>query len=78
MRTVCALLDLNEVPYSCDTIDIFSEQGQKEYLGFNPSEQMPTIIEGYQTILGDPPHLYKYLCKTKAIDEKFYPNKDMN
>lgn len=39
---------------------------------------MPTIIEGFQTILADPPHLYKYLCKTKAIDEKFYPTKDMN
>lgn len=39
---------------------------------------MPTIIEGLQTILADPPHLYKYLCKTKNIDEKFYPTKDMN
>jgi glutathione S-transferase len=39
---------------------------------------MPTLIEGYQTILGDPPHLYKYICKTKGVDEKFYPMKDMN
>lgn len=38
MRTVCALLDLNEIPYQQDTIDIFTESGQREYLGFNPSE----------------------------------------
>jgi hypothetical protein len=31
MRTVCALLDLNEVPYQCDTIDIFSKEGREEY-----------------------------------------------
>lgn len=39
---------------------------------------MPTLIEGFQTILADPPHLYKYICKTKGVDEKFYPSKDMN
>lgn len=39
---------------------------------------MPTLIEGFQTILADPPHLYKYICKTKQVDEKFYPIKDMN
>lgn len=39
---------------------------------------MPTLIEGKQTILADPPHIYKYICKTQAIDEKFYPTKDMN
>lgn len=78
MRTVCALLDLNEIQYQSETIDIFTESGRKDYLGFNPSEQMPTIIEGFQTIVADPPHLYKYLCKTKPIDEKFYPTKDMH
>ena len=78
MRTVCALLDLNDISYMCETYDIFTETGRKDYLGLNPAEQFPTIIEGYQTILADPPHLYKYLCKTKQIDEKFYPHKDMN
>ena len=39
---------------------------------------MPTIIEGLNTVLGDPPSLYRYICKTKNIDEKFYPTKDMN
>ncbi len=28
MRTVCALLDLNEIPYGCDTIDIFTREGR--------------------------------------------------
>ena len=78
MRTVCALLDLNEIPYTCDTIDLFTRAGQLEYQGYNPGEQMPTIIEGMNTILADPPHLYKYLCLTKDVDEKFYPTKDMN
>ena len=39
---------------------------------------MPTLIEGFQTILADPPPLYKNICKTKGVDEKFYPTKDMN
>jgi len=47
MRTVCALLDLNEITYQCETIDIFNELGQRDYIGFNPSAQMPTIIEGF-------------------------------
>ena len=37
MRTVCALLDLNEVQYQQDIIDIFSEEGREKYIGFNPS-----------------------------------------
>ena len=39
---------------------------------------MPTLIEGLTTILADAPHLYKYICRTKAVDEKFYPTKDMS
>ena len=37
MRSVCAILDLNEIPYTYDTINIFSKEGQFEYQGFNPS-----------------------------------------
>jgi hypothetical protein len=47
MRTVCALLDLNEIQYTTDIFDIFSESGRKDYLGLNPSENFPTIIEGF-------------------------------
>jgi hypothetical protein len=39
---------------------------------------MPTLMENNQTILADPPHIYRYICKTKTIDEKFYPTKDMS
>ena len=78
MRTVCALLDLNEVEYQTDTIDIFTKEGRKEYQSFNPSQMMPTLIDGFLTVLGDPPHIYKYICKVKGVDEKFYPTKDMN
>ena len=78
MRTVCALLDLNQVSYTAEQVDIFSDSGRRDYAGLNPADQMPTIIDGLWTMLGDPPHLYKYLCKTKEIEEKFYPSKDMN
>ena len=78
MRTVCALLDLNEVQYQTDTIDIFTKEGRQEYQSFNPSQMMPTLIDGFLTVLGDPPHIYKYICKVKGVDEKFYPTKDMN
>jgi len=37
MRTVCALLELNEIPYQCDIMDIFSDDGRQDYKGFNPS-----------------------------------------
>lgn len=65
MRTMCALLELNEITFQQDTIDILSKEGRAEYLGFNPSDMMPTIIEGYKTVVGDPPTLYKYICKTR-------------
>jgi glutathione S-transferase len=38
MRTVCALLELNDVLYSSESIDIFTEMGMKEYGGLNPTE----------------------------------------
>ena len=47
-------------------------------MSLNPAMEVPTIIEGYQTIIGDGPTLYKYLCKGKTLDEKFYPHKEMN
>eukprot|EP00347_Sterkiella_histriomuscorum_P018704 403344494 len=78
VRTVCALLELNEIPYQFDAVDIFSQDSMDYYLGFNPSQMMPCLIDGFQTILADPPHLYKFICKTKIVDEKFYPIKDMN
>jgi len=37
MRTVCALLELNEIPYECQIMDIFSDDGRQDYRGFNPS-----------------------------------------
>ena len=78
MRTVCQILDLHYIVYEPITYDIFLQQGRKEYLDLNPSEQMPTLTDGSQTIIADPPHLYKYLCKTKSIDEKFYPWEEKN
>ena len=78
MRTMYALLELNELPFKCDEVDVLTREGHAEYIGFNPSDMMPTIIEGYKTVVADPPTLYKYICKTKSIDEKFYPLKDMN
>lgn len=47
MRTLCILLDLNEIPYSTENIDIFSDAGRKDYFSLNPGEQLPTIIKHY-------------------------------
>ena len=77
MRTMYAILELNEIPYQLapmDDMDIFSKEGNAKYLGFNPSGMTPTIIDGFYTIVGDPPTLYKYICKTKNVEEKFYPS----
>lgn len=38
MRTTCALLDLNEVTYTAEDLDIFSQHGRNEYLKLNPGE----------------------------------------
>ena len=59
-------------------MEVFTELGRKEYLSLNPGDQMPTIIRGYQTLIGDPSHIYKFLCRSENIDQKFYPTKDMN
>ena len=77
MRTMYAILELNEIPYSLapmDDMDVLTKEGNAKYLGFNPSGMTPTIIDGFYTIVGDPPTLYKYICKTKNVDDKFYPS----
>lgn len=47
MRTLCALLDLNEIAYSVENMDVFTESGRASYGSLNPGEQMPTIIKGF-------------------------------
>lgn len=39
---------------------------------------MPTVIDGFTTIVADLATLIKFLCRKKGLDEKFYPVKDMN
>jgi hypothetical protein len=87
MRTLCAVLDLNDIKYNGTDINIFDGE---EYLdwsdpGFNPSGyQTPTLAENGKTIIGDAPCIYKYICMTKRfqsdkqIEENFYPRKKMN
>lgn len=72
-----AILELNEIPYQLapmEDMQLLNKEGNAKYLGFNPSGMTPTIIDGFYTIVGDPPTLYKYICKTKSVDEKFYPS----
>lgn len=47
MRTLCILLDLNEIAYSTENVDIFIDSGRKDYFSLNPGEQIPTIIKGF-------------------------------
>jgi hypothetical protein len=39
---------------------------------------MPTIIDDQLTFIGDPPHLYKYLCRTKEMNENLYPMNNLH
>jgi len=47
MRTIVAILDLNSIPYTLEQIEMLTAVGQKEYLGVNPGQSVPTLIEGY-------------------------------
>jgi hypothetical protein len=68
MRTTCILLELNEINFSAENMDVFTETGRKEYISLNPGDQMPTVIRGYQTVVGDPANVYKFLCRSENID----------
>ena len=90
MRTICAVLDLNDIKYSHEDVNIFEGDDHLSYdePGYSPSGyQTPTLAENGQTIIGDSPTIYKYLCLTKRasksgddqqIDEIFYPRKKLN
>ena len=87
MRTLCAVLDLNDIKYTQLDINIFDGQVYLDWNdpGFNPSGyQTPTLAENGKTIIGDAPSIYKYICMTKRygqdkqIEENFYPRKKMN
>ena len=87
MRTICSVLDLNEIKYEKTDINVF-KLGKKnqnfEYGGFS----IPTITDGARKIIADGPTLYKYIClkknlktnmgPTALIEENFYPRKKMN
>ena len=68
MRTLCAVLDLNDIKYTHNDINIFDGDLYLDWgdPGFNPSGyQTPTLAENGKTIIGDSPTIYKYVCLTK-------------
>jgi hypothetical protein len=72
MRTICSLLDLNEINFSYEDVNVFkNENGVKcsqSDPGFNPSGySVPTLADNDKTIIADGPTLYKYLCYTKSL-----------
>jgi hypothetical protein len=83
MRTVCALLDLNNIKHDQKEFNIFEDQAplsQKDP-GFNPlGYQHPTLVHQNQTIIGDSSSIYKYLClnQTISVDENYYPRQRKN
>ena len=83
MRTVCALLDLNDIKHEQKEYNIFENQSplsQKDQ-GFNPlGYQNPTLVHSNQTIIGDSSSIYKYLCLSQSIsvDENYYPRQRKN
>ena len=84
MRAICAILDLSDVKYSQMEISIFDENEvvSESRPGFNPlGYETPTLVYGGQTIIGDSPTIFKYLCMSsfgQKIDENFYPRKKVN
>jgi len=44
-----------------------------DYAVHNPARSVPTIIEGYNTVVSDMPSLIKYLANKFDTSEKFYP-----
>jgi hypothetical protein len=66
MRTICAVLDLNEIKYESTDVNVFklNKRNQNfEYGGFS----VPTLNVGAQTIIADGPTLYKYICLQKNL-----------
>lgn len=84
MRTVCSILDLNDISHSQQDISIFEDQItlDENDQGFNPlGYQTPTLVHENQTVIGDAPTIYKFLCLSNIgdkIEENFYPRKKMN
>lgn len=53
-RSIVCLLELNDIPFNFQHIDMFTKEGRADYLSINPADQMTTLIEGLKTIIGDP------------------------
>ena len=85
-RTVCALLDLNEVSFNMNELDMF-EPGEKRGIGFKlGSLGTPNVQIGKREVIGDGSSMLRYLCLAKLkcqgkevfIEENFYPRKPKN
>ena len=67
MRTVSAFLQLSDINFTVDVVDLLTSSGQSTYSGYNPGMCCPTIIDGYTTVVGDQHALIRYLANSKQI-----------
>lgn len=87
MRTICSLLELNDIQFNCEDTNMFERDAAQESSQYQSMDQNPSLCENGQTILGDGPSLFKYLCLTQRknkkgqmvhIDERFIPRQKAN
>ena len=64
MRTVCSLLDMNQVKYTCEDVNIFENDDSLSALS---TAGQPVLTRGKQVIMGDAPSLLRYICLSKDI-----------
>ena len=76
MRAISNLFDLSGKKYTSDnSFDYFTEQGQKDFMAFNPSQSQPVVIIDKMNLLADPITLGKYICRAYQMQE-LYPMSD--
>ena len=73
MRTICNAFDVSKQGYLVEPMqDIFTAEGQKDFVAFNPAKAMPVVIINKTNILADPATLCKHVCLKLGL-KSLYP-----
>lgn len=73
-RRVLALLEIANIPYRAETIDLASgEHMSPDFVAINPNHQVPAIIDN-KLVLAESHAILRYLCEKHTLVE-WYPSK---